>query len=269
MTGFGRFVSEKLTVEIQSLNRKGLEIAISLPKELSHAELSIRKWVAEAVSRGAVSVRIFVSSTSLTPDLSLLKKGKQAWEKLAKSLDMDVGEITLSFLLEHSPPLAAVEEKPVEEGIKKALKELMQMKQREGEMLGKEIKLRLKNLEKGLQQIEKNGKNATTKMREKLSEKLLELQMDAMNERLLKEVALFAEKVDITEEICRFKSHIAQFSELLLSEHPGRKIDFLIQEMGREVNTIGSKSLDAAISHLVVEMKAELEKMREQVQNIE
>lgn len=130
---------------------------------------------------------------------------------------------------------------------------------------------RLNELEKMIGSIEKHAPDATKRMKERLAEKMAEVFKGDMDERLLREVALFAEKVDIAEEITRFHSHIAQFQALLSAKEGtvGRKMDFLIQEMVREVNTIGSKSMEAKISHLVVSMKSELEKIREQVQNIE
>jgi len=147
------------------------------------------------------------------------------------------------------------------------------MKKVEGAALAKDLKGRLKALLVYIQKIEKYAPDATKKMRKKLQEKMEELfkMDDSFEERLLKEIAIFAERVDIAEELTRFHSHLTQFSGLLNPKGAvvGRKMDFLIQEMGREVNTIGSKSMESKISHLIVDMKSELEKMREQIQNIE
>lgn len=286
MTGFGRAVSEahfgKLTVEVQSINRKYLEIFVSLPKELSRFELDVRKWIGEFISRGQVSVRIFLSPNkeallSSLPDVKILKDLKKKWEKIAKELKTDPAAIDLPFLMQYLPAqpkqdLADDDNLAVlKASVAKALENLVKMKKAEGKALGKDLSDRLKNLENLIGQVEKHSPDATKKMRQKLVEKMQEvLEPGAeLEERLLREVALFAEKVDITEEITRFHSHIAQFKGVLKEGSVGRKMDFLIQEMGRETNTIGSKSSEAAISRIVIEMKSELEKMREQIQNLE
>jgi uncharacterized protein (TIGR00255 family) len=159
----------------------------------------------------------------------------------------------------------------LQKGVEEALQGLVKMKQSEGKALKKDLEGRLQGLGKWVAQVEAHTPDATKRMREKLKERMREvLEPGAeLDERLLREVALFAERVDVTEEITRLRSHVSQFKELLSQEGIGRKMDFLIQEMGREVNTIGSKSMEAKIAHLVVEMKSELEKMREQIQNIE
>lgn len=266
----------QLVIEVQSVNRKYLEISVSTPELLSRYEHQVRAWVAEALSRGQVSVRI-----SFTPkegqlalaDISRLKKAKNEWVKIAKQLGTDPQEITLSFLMQYMPQQSASDAKiaDVQSCLSHALKDLLQMKQKEGKALAKDLAHRLKLLEKGISAIEKLSPETTQKMRQRLIDKMQEvLQPGAeLEERLLREVALFAERVDIAEEITRFHSHIAQFQALLGQEVVGRKMDFLIQEMGREINTIGSKAMQASISHLVVNLKSELEKMREQIQNIE
>lgn len=283
MTGFGRSILDapygRLVIELQSVNRKYLEVFVSLPKELSRFEPEVRKWVAETISRGQVSVRIFLIPNvgavhNLLPDPSLLKELKKGWEKIAREVGTDPAEISLSFLTQYLPARQEVKEEdsaPLKKGMDEALEGLLKMKKSEGKALAQDLSLRLKLLEKGIAHVEEFSPDATRKMREKLIEKMNEvLKMGPdVEERLLREVALFAERVDVTEEITRFKSHIEQFREMLKGGAVGRKMDFLIQEMGREVNTIGSKSMESKISHLVVEMKSELEKMREQIQNIE
>jgi uncharacterized protein (TIGR00255 family) len=280
MTGFGRAESDapigRLVIEIQSVNRKYLEVFVSPPKELSRFEQDVRKWVGESVSRGQVSVRIFLNASlqAKMPNVELLKELKKGWQKVAKVVGTDPQEITLSFLLQYAP---AEKEVGIDENklflqrcMKKALDGLVEMKRAEGKALCKDLTERLKGLEKILEKIKKSSPNASQKMRKKLTDKMNDLLGNTTaDERVLKEIALFAEKVDIAEEITRFKSHVVQFKALLKGGLVGRKMDFLIQEMGREINTIGSKSMEAKISHMVVEMKSELEKIREQVQNIE
>ncbi|MBX7066096.1 MAG: YicC family protein [Parachlamydiales bacterium] len=279
MTGFGRAAFDapygRLTVEIQSVNRKYLEIFVSSPKEFTQYEHEVRKWVGEAISRGQVSVRIFLEPSlnaidRLLPDPKVLKRLKAGWDQVAKKAGVDAKGIDLPFLMQYLP--ASKNEASDEElrvCVKEAVKALVAMKQTEGKALAKDLAQRIKELERMIAEIEKHSPDATEKMRTKLRERMEEVFKGEVEERLLREVALFAERVDISEEITRFKSHIDQFKGLLKADVVGRKMDFLLQEMGREVNTIGSKSMEAKIAHLVVAMKSELEKVREQVQNIE
>jgi len=288
MTGFGRAVSDapfgRLSIEIQAVNRKYLEVSVSTPKELSRFEHEIRKWVSEKISRGQVSVRVFLipnteSIQDQLPDIKILKELKSKWEQLSKGLKTDPKEVTLPFIMQYLPTYPKpdlVDDKEVsilKKCVDAALEGLLKMKKVEGAALAKDLKGRLKALLVYIQKIEKYAPDATKKMRKKLQEKMEELfkMDDSFEERLLKEIAIFAERVDIAEELTRFHSHLTQFSGLLNPKGAvvGRKMDFLIQEMGREVNTIGSKSMESKISHLIVDMKSELEKMREQIQNIE
>ncbi len=286
MTGFGRAVLDApfgaLTVEIQSVNRKYLEVFVSLPKEFGRFEHEVRKWVSDSVARGGVSVRVFLLPTSkaiagLLPDIETLKALKRNWEDISRETGFDPKKIDLPFVMQYLPvqpklDLAMDEDLAfLHQCIKTALDALTTMKQIEGKALSDDLSFRLKELERMTDEVEKYAPDATSKMRQKLFEKMEEALKfgPEVEERLLREVALFAEKVDITEEITRFRSHILQFKAVLKGTVVGRKMDFLIQEMGREVNTIGSKSIEAKISYIVVDMKSELEKIREQVQNIE
>jgi len=286
MTGFGRAILDapfgRLTVEIQSVNRKYLEVFVSLPKEFSRFEHEVRKWVGEAVSRGGISVRIFLIPTAdavegLLPDVEVLRGLKKGWEKLAKEAGFDPKAVDLPFVMQYLPSQtkqdAASDDNldSLNRCVGDALKAFIAMKHTEGKALSQDLAGRVKELERMIDEVEKSAPDATKKMRQKLLEKMEEvLKMGPeVEERLLREVALFAERVDVTEEITRFRSHAAQFKGLLKGGIVGRKMDFLIQEMGREVNTVGSKAMEAKIAHLVVEMKSELEKIREQVQNIE
>lgn len=286
MTGFGRAMKEasfgKLTAEIQSVNRKYLEVFVSLPKEFSRFEPEVRKWVGEAVSRGQVSVRIFFAPNAEAlaaslPDIDVLMGLKKSWEKIAKKLGTDPKAIDLPFLMQYLPTLPKQDladdkdASPLRICVQDALTALVKMKKTEGKALARDLTERLQTLHTLIKGVEKHAPDATNKMRQKLSEKMQEVFQPGseLEERLLREVAMFAERVDISEEITRFHSHVAQFKEVLKEGIVGRKMDFLIQEMGREVNTIGSKSMEAAISRLIVDMKSELEKMREQIQNLE
>jgi uncharacterized protein (TIGR00255 family) len=290
MTGFGRSSREtpfgRVTLEIQSVNRKHLEVFVSLPKELGRFELEFRKWVAESISRGQVSVRLFLSPSDETlsrmlPDVALVKSMKEAWSKLAQDAGFSGEGITLPFLMQYLPTtsqnnLAGGEEEYLsilKISADEAIAGALVMKRQEGVSLAADIAGRLSALEKIIQEIEKSSPDAVAKQRDKLRDRMEEVLQPGLelDDRLLREIAFFAERLDIAEEITRFVSHVSQFNSVLQSKDTrvGRKLEFLVQEMGREINTIGSKSADAAISHLVVNAKSELEKVREQIQNVE
>lgn len=288
MTGFGRSEREapfgKLVVEIQSVNRKYFELNISLPKEFSRFENEVRKKVSEQVQRGLVWVRVYIfpnASTleSLLPDVGLLQSLREGWEKIAEALGYGNKAVDFRFLVEHfaeMPQLKLAKDEdftPISECLDAALKALNSMKSAEGNALAKDIGSRLTLMEKTLSEIEEVSPDAVAKMRLKLKERMEEIfaRTEELDERLLREVAMFAERVDISEEITRFRSHLVQYRDHLKERAgpAGRKMDFLTQEMGREINTIGSKSMDSRISHFVVDVKSELEKVREQIQNIE
>jgi uncharacterized protein (TIGR00255 family) len=288
MTGFGRGAIDapfgRLVAEIQSVNRKYLEVFVSMPKEFSRFEVEVRKWIGEVVSRGQITVRIHLMPApgaleSLLPDVEMLREFKLSWEKLAISLGYDPKKIDLGFLVDRMAVLQKVESAQdkdltvLHRCIDEALQMLLQMKKKEGKALAEDVSGRLQEMRKMVAEIETLSPDATARMRQKLTEKMGEVLKGGSEteERLFREVALFAEKVDVSEEITRLKSHFEQFEGLLSPKAGGigRKMDFLIQEMAREINTIGSKSMDAKIAHLVVEAKSELEKIREQIQNIE
>lgn len=290
MTGFGRSVQDtplgRITLEIQSVNRKYLEVILSLPKEMGRFEPALRKWISEEISRGQVSVRLFLIPSEevlsrMLPDAGLLKGLKDSWTKIASQIGCDAKAIDLPFLLQNSPAasqsISAESEEEMmvylQKGAKAALSELMTMKHKEGRVLAKDISARISFVEKIVQEIQAASPDAVSKQRDKLRERMEEVLKSGadLDERLLREIAFFAERIDITEEITRLRSHLEQFHSTLGSKDMriGRKLEFILQEMGREINTIGSKSVDVTISRLVVDAKAELEKVREQIQNIE
>ena len=282
MTGFGRFSSKSplgtLFVELQSVNRRYLEVAVSLPLEWSPFEMEVRKLISQKISRGAVSLRVSLSGEGLErrlPDPKILSQLKKRWEEIAEEAGLERSGITLPFLCDYLPEGRERGEEafePLKEGVEGALKGLIAMREAEGQALAQDLRGRLAVLKGAIDAIEKLAPLAVEKGRGRLLERLQECLpgTTAHDERLLKEVALLAEKIDITEEIVRFRSHLKQMERLFQDEGElGKRLEFLLQEMGREVNTIGSKSLEAEVSHRVIEMKAELEKMREQAQNIE
>lgn len=286
MTGFGRSITEtpsgKLVVEILSVNRKFLDIQITLPKELISFEVDIRKWISEKISRGQVSVRVqlIVDATrvgELLPDLKMIQEMKRAWCDLALAADLDPTAVDLPFLVEQLPKNVGlnVDEAAIAPSLKKtvlkALLAFVKMRAEEGKTLSQDLKKRLVSIQKQVDEIRDIFPGSMSKAQERLQEKVKEMVHLQEDERLFREIVVCVEKMDVTEEIVRLGSHLKQFISLLSSKETslGRKMEFLIQEMGREINTIGSKGADMQISSYVIEIKSELEKIREQIQNIE
>lgn len=294
MTAYGRGTSNfsygRFTVEIQSVNRRYLDVNVAMPRLLMRFEMDVRKKIAERVGRGMVNVSLSWKSdakqpVNVIPNLALAKGVKNAWELIANELGME-GNIPLS-LLANEKDLFLYEEELIEEelyrtaldeALSSALEALIVMKVKEGKILTEELKKRVETLTEEIAHIEGFAGEASEKYRQKLSDRLETLFTGHPDneEKILREVAVFAERVDITEEVVRFKSHLEQSRQLLIqplkveTETRGKKLDFLIQELNREINTIGVKSSDLHITtQHVVNIKSEIEKMREQVQNIE
>lgn len=290
MTAYGRSSSKvdigHLVVEIQSVNRKHLEINVQLPKELASFDIEIKKWISALVHRGSVSVKINATFESkapfkVIPNLPLAEQMKNAWESIARHLQLNNGEFDLSFLanipdilvLEENHEYEDVYRRFLKESVEQALKGFMQMKGKEGALLQSDINNRLLKIHQVMRLIEEKIPYATQKYREKLIARLEEILPGHVEneERILREVAVFAEKIDIAEEVTRFFCHLTRFDEMMLSETQalGKTLEFILQELGREINTIGSKSLDIEIARYVIDIKSELERIREQVQNVE
>lgn len=279
-TAVGRF-----TVEIQSVNRKHLEINMFLSKELQRFEHAIRKTLSSAITRGQITVKLFAhfdqtSPVTVSPNIPLARQMKSAWETIAKELGLSP-TISLDMLANQEDLLVYDEELQNEETyrvsvlevLETALNKFKQMRLREGEALQEDIAGRLKHLRDCIDKIAVKAPTATAKYRQKLLERINEVVPGAVEneERILREVCLYAEKIDIAEEITRFNSHLGQCADLLQSDnaHVGKTFEFLLQELGRETNTIGSKSSDIDVAKLVIEIKSDLERMREQIQNVE
>lgn len=289
MTGYGRASVNsalgKIVVEIHSINRKMLDMSLYLPKELLCFDIEVRKWLAKFLERGQITLRLNLqrdrASDQLSPHyLDQLKNLKQGWDKLCRELGYDPTiMVDLPFLVSQLPfalekECEEAEMKPaLKEAVDGALADLMHMKEAEGEMLAVDIQKRLTTLEEIAVAVEGKKEVPLEHYRKKLIERLKEVgHLDAeVAERIAREVALLAERMDITEELVRLKAHIEQFRCHLLAPEKsvGRTLDFLAQEMHREINTLGSKSVDSTISLHVVKLKGELDKIREQVQNIE
>lgn len=290
MTAYGRSAIStplgRFSVEIQSVNRKHLEISTFLPREMTRFDPLIKGWISGKIARGSILLKlniVFEKETPLTvtPNLPLAKQLKSAWDAIAKELGLDSHKsFSLSLiskelgilLYDENIQSEAEYEKTLNQAIEEALEHLIAMKVTEGKALQTDISNRLRIIEKALEFIEEKAPNATEKYRKKLQDKLKEVATPSpeLEERLLREVLIYAEKMDISEEITRFKSHLKQFWELLDQEKAvGKTLDFLLQELFREINTLGSKASDVDVTRNVVQVKSELEKIREQIQNVE
>lgn len=278
----GRFV-----IEIHSVNRKMLDISIYLPKDLLRFDIEIRRMLSQSLERGQITLRLAFQNDEIGgkyfSNYSLqLKLLKDEWEKLARELNYDPSKtIDLPFLvsqLQSMPPSESTEDEEsfraaLKKAIETAVEELMQMKEKEGETLAIDIQKRLKIIEENTCALELRKDVPLINYRKKLTDRIKEIGHlpEDVEERITREVAIMAEKLDITEETVRLHTHIKQFRQYLASKERtiGRTLDFLTQEMHREINTLGAKSADSEISLYVVKMKSELDKIREQVQNIE
>lgn len=288
MTGFGRGEAQRKgvtwSVECSSVNRKQLEVAVNLPRELAELENAVRTEVSAVVSRGRVNIAVrkdaaATSADTVRVDHVLAGHYFHAMHALALKLDVPA-EIALTDITRlpgvvnlAQTEIAAEEAWPViQEALGAALKQLAAMRATEGASLRADIEARLLHIESLLESIRTKAalvpEHQRKLLRQRLEDAGLPLPLD--DERLVKEIALFADRTDISEELTRAASHVKQFRAYLDADTPaGRSLDFLLQEFFREFNTMGSKCNSAEIAHHVVTAKTELEKIREQVQNAE
>jgi uncharacterized protein (TIGR00255 family) len=281
MTGFASQKISGFLVEIQTINKKGAEISLSLPRSLASKENFIRKKVGSLLSRGHASIKIFSENNhdakvSLDACLSMHHYLKE----IASSLDptyVVTFDMVLQAVLNFDVSKKAEEdhewEGEWEEGLNQLWQKLLLMREKEGEILAKDILLRLELIDKAVAVLEKANEGAPEFFGNKILERLEALKTinEADRERVLREVMIYAEKVDITEEVVRMRSHIMQLEKLVKSskEPIGRTIDFLLQEMMREANTMGSKAPGVLSMNEVIFIKGEIEKIRQQGNNIE
>ncbi len=282
MTGFGRgeAVTEGVIwrAEISSVNRKALELVVSLPRDVADLETPLRNRLAENLSRGRVQCNVTAdrgagTGATLRLDESLARQYASHLHKLGFGTEVsDPARWPGVFSLEQTG-LSAEQSRPfIEQAVDAALAHLLAMRRTEGANLKDDISMRLDSLATMLQAARESSPQIVTRYRETLRQRLADagLPLPLDDERLLKEIALFADRCDISEELTRTESHIAQFRQYMGSGEPaGRALDFLCQELSREWNTTGSKANDAALAQTVVRAKTELERIREQVQNIE
>src|ERR1700726_2483326 len=288
MTGYGRGETDhngtKFSVELNSVNRKQSEIVINLPSDLVALEPQIPQTINESISRGRTNVVVSYHNGSSGPrtlalDTELARSYHDAMRALQKDLDAP-GEITIGSILQAPGVMRAPEEAidshaawpAIEHALRAALTELIKMREREGKHLAKDLIRRLKAMRKQIKEIRGLHPDVVKKYRAALLERIHKagVPISTDDERLVKEISFFADRADVSEELTRLESHLAQFAHHLRRHEPvGRTLEFITQEIFRELNTLGAKANDAGISQRVVACKAELEKIREQVQNLE
>lgn len=288
MTGFGRGEYEKdgrkFAVEIKTVNNRYTDISVRLPRQLSYLEDTVRKYISGFISRGKIDVYITQDKYSkdevdVSVDYILTEAYMKALSELRDRFRLE-DDITVS-MVSKLPDVLTVERVEDDEdttwqvlscAIDDSLKKLIEMRKIEGQKLEDDMAKRVEYIRGIVKRIEDRSPAVVLEYREKLNERvkqiLGDIPVDEM--RLAQEVAIFADKSSINEEVVRLYSHLDQMLMILKEEEPvGRKLDFLVQEMNREINTIGSKASDLTITRDVVEVKSEIEKIREQVQNIE
>ena len=289
MTGFGRAEVSKgdITVrtEVRSVNSRYLDLTLRLPRNFSQREKEIKDIVRTFLNRGNLNIIVKVEhdSNGIVP-LKVNKAAAKSYYKLLNEIRKSVklnGKVKLEHLLTFSDVLEPIDEEEtdetewelVQDSVRQALESLNAMRAQEGSELAIDLEKRIRWMDETLNEIEILSKKRIPEERLKLHERIAELIADKFTidqNRLELEIALLVDKLDITEECVRYRSHNKYFLEALKkNEAAGRKLNFLVQEMNREANTIGSKSNDATIAHLIVGLKEELEKIREQLQNIE
>ena len=290
MTGFGRATQIvdglQCIIEIKSVNSRFLDLNIRSPKQVNSVEHSIRKCIQKTIHRGKVDVFVtlqdvgdrekqFIINSSLKHQIQDLL--------VSEGFYREPQEVPLSAVMAISNDWVQMQDSEVTEDVLQslvtdtttnALNALVSMRQSEGIHIQQDLLHRLSQMTNIIEDINSHKADAVIAYKENLRTKMMDyvegLDITANEDRLLQEVAIMADKTDITEEIVRFRSHVVQLTNTLKMDEPiGRKLDFIIQEMNREVNTIGSKAMDITLTDHVVQLKCELEKVREQVQNIE
>lgn len=287
MTGFGQAIVEnehhRVTADVKTVNNRFLDIHTKLPAEIFSEEMPIKRQIQAVLKRGRVDLTITLTQTLETSyeiNLPLLRGYAKALKQIQMELDLDTNiDLSLLTKLPNAIQLTTSSNSnqdillSVREAVDQALTKLKEMRINEGQALARELNKRLDLIQEAIPNIENNSNDLLPLYRERLQKRMQELLPNAMQfdeARFAQEVAYLAERSDITEEITRLKSHIVQFRELLsIGEEVGKKLDFLLQEMNREANTILSKSGELNISKIALDIKTEIEKLREQVQNVE
>ncbi len=288
MTGYGRFEGvidgRNVVFEIKAVNHRFLELSCRTPRGCGFIEETIKNLVSGYVTRGKADVFVSIDAddnvpAEVTVNHSLASGYVNALKQLRDEYSL-ADDISVSLIARY-PDVLTVHKTPqheeklckrTKEAGTKALEAFIEMREREGEKLREDVLSRCDSIIEVVEDIEKRSPELVEEYRQKLYDRISEVLNDSTvdPQRILTEAAIFADKTAVAEETVRLRSHISQFREMLQSDKPvGRKLDFLVQEMNREANTIGSKVSDAELAHKVVDIKSEIEKIREQIQNIE
>lgn len=287
MTGYGKGTAAddnfSIEVEVKSVNSRYLDVSLKLPSSLQSKEYELREFVKSKLKRGKVNIFVQLKSKGRDIDFPVVNKDKvKAYLNIVKDLKK-AAKITEKVKLDHllafkdlllpdDVEFAEKEFNTLKDALSDAVSELIKMRKKEGKELAKDLVKRIKNIEEKITVIEKESGKSVNEYFNSLKEKVKTLVDDISKygDRLELELALLAEKAEITEECVRLRSHIKFFLESIeKDDDPGRKINFICQEMNREANTISSKSISTVITHNAVLMKEEIERIREQIQNIE
>ena len=288
MTGYGSakgtVEGQEITVELKSVNNRFLDCSVRLPRSFLFAEDAVKKAVTVGVTRGKVDVFVSAQASQESGTVVLVNEGlareyRDAIARIAESLGLENG--LTAFSIARLPDVLTVERREIDkdkataalaEITAKAVEEFNAMREREGEWLRRDMLAKLDTIEKLVSIVEERSPQTVKEYRERLEARLREVLADRSldEQRVITEAAIFADRTAVDEETVRLRSHIAQFRTLLQEGSPIlRKPDFLVQELNREMNTIGSKCSDSYLAQVVVDLKSELEKIREQIQNVE
>ena len=288
MTGYGSakgtVEGQEITVELKSVNNRFLDCSVRMPRSFLFAEDAVKKAVTAGVTRGKVDVFVSAQASQDSGTVVLVNEGlareyRDAIARIAESLELENG--LTAFSIARLPDVLTVERREIDkdkataalaEITAKAVEEFNAMREREGEWLRRDMLAKLDTIEKYVSIVEERSPQTVKEYRERLEARLREVLADRSldEQRVITEAAIFADRTAVDEETVRLRSHIAQFRTLLQEGSPIlRKPDFLVQELNREMNTIGSKCSDSYLAQVVVDLKSELEKIREQIQNVE
>ncbi len=282
MTGFGKSVvqlpGKKITIEIKSLNSKNLDLNARIPSTYREKELALRNMVAKALERGKIDVGLYIESTGENTNTAINESVVNTYMKqLSNAVAGEPSEIELLKMAVRLPDALKTEREELDENeykaivtnLEGALKEINAYRLDEGNSLKTEFELRIKNLQRLLDEVITLDKDRLADVKVRLEKAVADLKVNLDENRFEQELIYYLEKYDITEEKVRLKNHLDYFTEALESDNSnGKKLGFIGQEIGREINTIGSKSNYAPMQQLVVQMKDELEKIKEQVLNV-
>ncbi len=280
MTGFGKSVlalpGKKITIELKSLNSKGLDLHARIPGALREKELLMRDRIAKALKRGKIDLSVYLESTGGERSAQLNTPVIQAYmaqlETLAQGPEIERLQMALRLPESIQTERETIDEETAQallEGVDQAVVALEEFRAAEGAVLAEDFRARIDLIRKLLGQVNQQDKNRIPQVRERLLKAVQELEQTVDQNRFEQELVYYLEKYDITEETVRLSNHLDYFLRTMESqESNGKKLGFITQEIGREINTIGSKANDATLQQLVVQMKDELEKIKEQVLNV-